>query len=69
MADQLTAGMVRDGLSDREARRRVWLIDKDGLVTDDMPEMPNYQRPYARPAAEVDNWDTKDGRIGLLTVV
>ena len=69
MADQVTAGMVRDGLSEQEARRRVWLIDEDGLVTDTMPDLPNYQQPYARPADEVGDWDTEDGRIGLLTVV
>ena len=69
MADQLTAGMVRDGLSEREARARVWLIDKDGLVTDDMPGLPNYQQPYSRPAGEVTDWDKKDGQVELLTVV
>lgn len=69
MADQITAGMVRDGLSEDEARRRVWLIDKDGLVTDVMPDLPTYQQPYARSADEVSDWGTDDGRIGLLTVV
>jgi malate dehydrogenase (oxaloacetate-decarboxylating) len=42
MADQIAAGMVRQGLTDDEARRRVWLIDKQGLITDDMPNLPNY---------------------------
>lgn len=69
MADQLTAGMVRDGLSEDDARRRVWLIDKQGLVTDDMPDLPSYQQPYARPADEVADWARTDGQIGLLTVV
>ena len=41
MADQLSAGMVRDGLSEEEAKKRVWLIDKQGLITDDMPDLPN----------------------------
>ncbi len=69
MADQITAGMVRDGLSELDARRRVWLIDKDGLVTDDMSELPNYQQPYARPAGEVAGWDKRNGQVDLLTVV
>lgn len=69
MADQITAGMVRDGLTEDEARARVWLIDKHGLVTDDMPDLPNYQATYARPAAEVADWDREGGAIDLLTVV
>ena len=50
MADQIHAGMVRDGLSETEARSRIWLIDRGGLVTDDMPDLPDYQQVYARPA-------------------
>jgi malate dehydrogenase (oxaloacetate-decarboxylating) len=69
MADQIAAGMVRQGLTVDEARRRVWLIDKQGLITDGMPNLPNYQQPYARPADEVAQWDTTDGQITLLTVV
>ena len=69
MADQIHAGMVRDGLSDAEARSRIWLIDRNGLVTDDMPDLPDYQQAYARPAAEVADWERGTRGIGLLEVV
>lgn len=73
MADQITAGMVRDGLTPEEARRRVWLIDRNGLVTDDMEDLPDYQKPYARPAGEVSHWahEQVNGRsqVGLLETV
>ena len=69
MADQISAAMERDGLSREEARKRVWLIDINGLVTDDMQGLPDYQQEYARPAAEVSSWKRQDGRIGLLEVV
>jgi malate dehydrogenase (oxaloacetate-decarboxylating) len=67
MADQISAAMVRDGLTPEDARRRVWLVDKEGLVTDDMADIPDYQQPYARPAAEVADWGAHP--IDLLTVV
>ncbi|WP_424936497.1 MULTISPECIES: NAD-dependent malic enzyme [Bacteria] len=67
MADQICAAMKRDGLSDDEARRRVWLIDRNGLVMDDMADLPPYQQPYARSAADVDGWGS--GPFDLLTVV
>lgn len=69
MADQISAAMMREGLSRKEAKERVWLIDKNGLVTDDMPDLPDYQQEYARPAAEVDKWAKQDGKIGLLETV
>ena len=69
MADQISAAMERDGLSREEAKKRVWLIDRNGLVTDDMSDLPDYQQAYARPAAEVAGWQKTDGKIGLLEVV
>lgn len=69
MADQISAAMMREGLSRKDAKERVWLIDKNGLVTDDMPDLPDYQQEYARPAAEVDKWAKQDGKIGLLETV
>ena len=69
MADQIRAGMVRDGLSPHEARSRIWLIDRAGLVTDDMEGLPDYQRAYARPAGEAADWTREHGRIGLLETV
>ena len=67
MADQIHAAMVRTGLSEDEARSRIWLVDVNGLVTDDMADLPDYQTPYARPKAETTGW--ADGTIDLLTAV
>ena len=70
MADQIHAGMVRDGLSPEEATARIWLVDRAGLVTDDMTGLPDYQRAYARPAAEVADWQRSSrGAVELLEVV
>ncbi len=70
MADQIHAGMVRAGLSPEEATARIWLVDRDGLVTDDMTALPDYQQPYARPAAEVAGWARSSrGAIELLETV
>ena len=69
MADQISAAMQREGLSRDEARRRVWPIDRNGLVSDDMKNLPDYQQEYARPAAEVSAWQRDGGKIGLLEVI
>ena len=69
MADQIHAAMVRDGLNEADARARIWLVDRDGLVTDDMDALPDYQQAYARPASEVASWKRHGRRIELLDVV
>lgn len=52
VADQLRDAMVRDGLDRETATRRIWAVDKQGLLTDDMSDLRDFQVPYARPAAE-----------------
>ena len=59
MADQISAAMQREGLSREEARKRVWLIDRNGLVTDDMPNLPG---PPPR-------WHHGRGRVGPVITV
>jgi malate dehydrogenase (oxaloacetate-decarboxylating) len=57
IADQIRDQMVRDGLDEAHATRRVWIVDLPGLLTDDMGEgLLDYQRPYARPVAEAAGW-------------
>jgi malate dehydrogenase (oxaloacetate-decarboxylating) len=67
MADQISAAMRRAGASAGQARSQVWLVDVDGLVTDDMEGLPDYQQAYARPRSEVAGW--ADGTIDLQTVI
>lgn len=67
MADQIHAAMVRDGATPAQAKSNIWLIDVHGLVTDDMADLPDYQRAYARPKSEVSAW--ADGEIELLTTI
>jgi malate dehydrogenase (oxaloacetate-decarboxylating) len=57
IADQIRDQMVRDGLDEATATRQVWIVDLPGLLTDDMGDgMLDYQRPYARSAAETAGW-------------
>ena len=48
IADQLCAGMMREGLSREEALSRFWLVDKQGLLIDPMSDLTAFQKPYAR---------------------
>ena len=63
IADQVRDAMVREGLSWESANRRFWCIDRNGLLAEDMDELYDFQRPYARPAEE------KYTGLGLAEVV
>jgi malate dehydrogenase (oxaloacetate-decarboxylating) len=69
IADQLRDAMVRGGLDRDAATRRVWAVDRQGLLTEDMTDLRDYQQPYARPAAEVSDWRREGGGVGLAEVV
>jgi malate dehydrogenase (oxaloacetate-decarboxylating) len=56
IADQIRTVMVADGLSDDDATRRFWLVDKQGLLVDDMADLRGFQQAYARPRSEVSTW-------------
>jgi malate dehydrogenase (oxaloacetate-decarboxylating)(NADP+) len=49
IASLIVAAMVEEGLSVEQATDRCWLVDVHGLVVAGRPELPAYQRPFARP--------------------
>lgn len=68
IADQVRDAMVRVGVSEEESYKRFWCIDRNGLVTDNMEDLLDFQIPYARKEAEVSEWK-QNGVIGLAEVV
>ncbi|MDH6245436.1 NAD-dependent malic enzyme [Mycobacterium sp. OTB74] len=51
IADQLYDAMVADGAGHDDAVDRIWLVDKQGLLFDDMDDLRDFQRPYAKNRA------------------
>ncbi|CUB41584.1 oxaloacetate-decarboxylating malate dehydrogenase [Bacillus cereus] len=68
IVDQVRDAMVRVGVSEEESYKRFWCIDRNGLVTDNMEDLLDFQIPYARKEAEVSEWK-ENGVIGLAEVV
>ena len=68
IADRVRDAMVRVGVSEEESYKRFWCIDRNGLVTDNMEDLLDFQIPYARKEAEVSEWKENDV-IGLAEVV
>ncbi len=73
IAEHIIRQMVAEGLSEAEARSRVFLICKDGLLLDTSTSLFDFQRPLATPATAVASWDLSVSRsaeqIELLDVI
>jgi len=69
VADQLRDAMVRGGgISEEEATKRFWLLDRQGLLMDG-EELRDYQSSYARSAIECRGWKSDANGVGLAEVV
>jgi malate dehydrogenase (oxaloacetate-decarboxylating) len=70
LAEHLLAALMRDGLAESEARRRVFLLDVDGLLHTGMRHLSPIQQRFAQPEERVAAWATgANGRIQLLDVL
>ncbi len=72
IADQLCRAMVREGLSNSDAIRRFWCVDRQGLLTTEMAgQLRDDQMTYARPIADIEGWkrDSNGTGVGLAEVV
>lgn len=69
IAEQIVAQMVAEGLTDNEARARIYMVDRFGLITDNQPNLVDFQRKLVQNTDSVSAWADVDGMISLLDVV
>lgn len=69
IAEKIIAYMVSTGLSEAQARGRVFMVDRFGLLTDDMPNLHDFQQKLVTPREAIAHWDVEQNNISLLDVV
>jgi malate dehydrogenase (oxaloacetate-decarboxylating) len=66
----LIAAMKNDGLTEEEARQRIYAFNRHGLMVEGDPALRASQLPLARPRADVERWNvTGPGPISLFDTV
>src|SRR5262245_56586018 len=69
VADFLRAAMRDAGLSDEDARRRFWVVDRDGLLHSGRSDLTAEQRVYAQPRDRISAWLSGRDHIGLADLI
>ena len=57
IASRVLREMVSEGLSEEEAYKRFFMVDKQGLLFDDMDDLTPEQKPFAKKRADFTNAD------------
>ena len=57
IASRVHREMVREGLSEEEAYKRFFMVDKQGLLFDDMEDLTPQQLPFAKKRSDFPNAD------------
>jgi len=70
IASLIRKAMTDAGLSDSEAGKRFFMVDRDGLLVDGMDGIASFQQPFLQDKAAIADWklDHPD-RVALLDVV
>jgi malate dehydrogenase (oxaloacetate-decarboxylating) len=66
IAEQIVSAMVADGRTEVEARAQLFIVDRVGLLTDDMEDLLPFQEPLAQAAGAVAAWGGADGGASTL---
>jgi malate dehydrogenase (oxaloacetate-decarboxylating) len=57
IAEQIIAAMQLEGLSEAQARSRVYLLNSKGLLTDRQPDLYDFQQRLAHTSESLAQWD------------
>lgn len=69
IASRVFREMVSEGLSEEEAYKRFFMVDKQGLLFDDMDDLTPEQKPFAKKRADFSNADKLTDLLEVVKTV
>lgn len=69
IASRVLREMVSEGLSEEEAYKRFFMVDKQGLLFDDMDDLTPEQKPFAKKRADFTNADKLTDLLEVVKTV
>ncbi len=69
IAKMIISQMVKEGRAEDEARRQIFMVDRDGLITEGMSGLYDFQAPLAQSASALKDWSVDGDWATLKEVV
>lgn len=69
IAEQVISQMVAEGLSEAQARKQVFMIDRFGLLTETTPELRDFQQVLVQRSEDIAKWSFSGDFPNLLDVM
>lgn len=60
IAEQIIVAMTNEGVSESEARQRIYMIDRPGLLTTEMTGLQDFQLALAQDPARLEDWSGRE---------
>lgn len=70
ISNLIMQAMMAEGLSEQDARARFFIVDREGLLLDEMTTLKPFQQPFAQSRERIASWQLQHpNEISLLDVV
>jgi len=69
IAEQIIQQMCAEGISDAQARNQIYMVDRQGLVTDQTPDLMEFQKRLIQHDANIADWTINSQFPSLLEVI
>lgn len=69
IAEQIIRQMMAEGLTDEQARRQIFMVDRHGLLTEGMSDLRDFQQALAQPLTYIGDWQYSGPYASLLDVI
>ena len=69
VAMQVMNGLVRLGLTEEQARKRIFVLDSRGLILDDREGLESYKMIFAHPRSDLAEWEFASKNPNLIETI
>ncbi|KFZ30564.1 malate dehydrogenase [Pseudidiomarina salinarum] len=69
IAEQVIQQMVNEGLTDEEARSRIFMVDRLGLLVEGHPDLYDFQQALVQPRERIADWEHSGEYPSLVDVM
>lgn len=70
IAKLIYQAMIAEGLAESQAKQRIFLVDRSGLLLAEMANLLSFQKPFAQPTERIAGWECENhAAINLKEVI